>query len=848
MAEASQRVLNTSLQRPTASSSARRLPTTPEPGGVGPAGLGQRSKREGQPPWTPSGSAQTRKSQQRSTTPPPPPTPPAAQTGSGSHDNASSTAWAWEDQDSPTKLPRRSSTPVPGGGGGGRTTPTGVRSRKVTSSTSMGPPESPRSSRNSLIVPAADRAVRQSRSPKSGGGGRNPCKSRGSSVESSGADSTARPARTDTVSVASTVMASPRGERPRSNVNCRNGQSDRPLSARGVSSAAPPPLQDPRDNATGGSRGSDCDSPRSLRRAPASHVSERPSIPASASRHREGEEIEELCRSWEEWSQGIVRAIEGGSELPEPPRPPHGGGNVPSSLIRVLEASIIAAAALARSSAETEGLRIVANSLDSQLARSRTDVRSLQDALNDMTEERVEAERKLASRCEELQNTVKVADEDARRLRRRTEELQASLDTARKQAESERRRLDDRPCRRCADLEQRLREVDENVMEARSRLSSSELLRQKEVEDAWCAAKTSESKHRHTLAVLRDLLNSQNSGKGDLAAVLSSCSPQSVEDISDKVPLSRVLPAQVPKVVPSVEGRKSSRHAVEQLQLPLPPAPPPAHEKSFVSPMMDSFVNSEDGGVWDNMETPSSQGRGGTPTFSDGHFGDIPCNTRDRWRNDSFAAGKVGHDSDADLIRHDAVANSLAEKLISVKSRGNRDYSKGCMSSASSNARSPAGCEPEEEDQGDRVDRASRATSVPESERGPMERRPRRQQGRSPSSRKNLGETQKLEFDLAEERQQVCSDGPRSTLPLSSALSRDASEPQPVMASPRNEELGDGPRTSLISSGSSCGGERAAVRANRRSVTARYSGLALGAALRGMFGPGGSDRQTMDTQ
>lgn len=121
-----------------------------------------------------------------------------------------------------------------------------------------------------------------------------------------------------------------------------------------------------------------------------------------------------------------------------------------------MEASAFAAAALARSGAEAEGLRAMASSLDSELSRSRADVRRLQ-------------------------------------------------------AEQQRRQWqqDTRGCTRCQAAQRRVSELDSEVQRLQQALRDSESLRQKEVEDAWSAAESAEAKLQETLGALRRVLSSQ---------------------------------------------------------------------------------------------------------------------------------------------------------------------------------------------------------------------------------------------------------------------------------------------------------------------------------------------------
>eukprot|EP00929_Paragymnodinium_shiwhaense_P013249 TRINITY_DN121110_c0_g1_i1.p1 TRINITY_DN121110_c0_g1~~TRINITY_DN121110_c0_g1_i1.p1 ORF type:complete len:911 (+),score=208.81 TRINITY_DN121110_c0_g1_i1:109-2841(+) len=251
-----------------------------------------------------------------------------------------------------------------------------------------------------------------------------------------------------------------------------------------------------------------------------------PLIPRGALSHGKPRiwDEEYYCQEWEAWAQAVVRAVEEAQEPPEPPRPPSASAadchGLPIPFVRVLEASTVAAAALARSSAETEGLRLVAKSLDAELARSRADIRRLQDTLNELSEERAKAESKLNGRCEELQSTSKTKDDEVRRLRRKNGDLQAALDAEknlRKQAE------DARGC------------LERQVDSTQTQLQDSEALRRKELEDAWHTAETSESKHRHTLAVLRDLLTAHSAcGAGIDETGFSSASTAATADATPR--------------------------------------------------------------------------------------------------------------------------------------------------------------------------------------------------------------------------------------------------------------------------------------------------------------------------
>lgn len=179
---------------------------------------------------------------------------------------------------------------------------------------------------------------------------------------------------------------------------------------------------------------------------------------------------ESLCEEWEAWAQAIVSAVEDSTELPEPPRADV-TSEVTPTFVRVLEASTMAAAALARNGAEAEGLRIVAKSLDSELARARADIKRLQVALNDMSEE-----------------------------------------------------FAGKPCSQCEVAQRRIAEISEEAERAKlakSTLLDADALRRKEIEDAWCAAAAADAKHRRTLALLKRVLTDQGGRAPDRVSLPS---------------------------------------------------------------------------------------------------------------------------------------------------------------------------------------------------------------------------------------------------------------------------------------------------------------------------------------
>lgn len=210
----------------------------------------------------------------------------------------------------------------------------------------------------------------------------------------------------------------------------------------------------------------------------------------------------ELCREWEAWANAIVQAADAGAELPEPPLPRSPAPGVPLLLARVMEASAHAAAALARSSA---GAQERASAFESELVRSRAESRRLQA------------------------------------------EQQHQL---RKQEEG-------RSCGRCSILQRRVAELGSEVERLRVALRDSDLLRRKEVEDAWCQAEGAEAKLQNTLGAMQQLL-AQGSAEGTRGRVAASVA---LQPVSPRLAPPRPTPLPHGDAVSAASGLRSARRA-----------------------------------------------------------------------------------------------------------------------------------------------------------------------------------------------------------------------------------------------------------------------------------------------
>jgi len=188
--------------------------------------------------------------------------------------------------------------------------------------------------------------------------------------------------------------------------------------------------------------------------------------------------VEELVRRWVIWSQEISSAVEKGSSLPPPPVPQPDAPGVTSLLLRVLEASAFAAAALARGSMEAKDLR-------AELSKQRDKARQDEDCIHE--------------------------------LKRQVQDLQA-LSEAKdaKVAEAERRLK--APCAECGEAQLRLSDVADEVESLRGALQDAEARRRKEVEDSLSLADGAEAKYTQLMAVLRQVLASNGSLEGASAA------------------------------------------------------------------------------------------------------------------------------------------------------------------------------------------------------------------------------------------------------------------------------------------------------------------------------------------
>lgn len=234
---------------------------------------------------------------------------------------------------------------------------------------------------------------------------------------------------------------------------------------------------------------------------------------------------EDLCCRWEAWAQSISHAADEGATLPPPPVPQPNAPGVTAHLLRVMEASAFAAAALARGSMDAKGLRTLADSLESDLTRSRAEAKRLQadvDALERRaSEKQADSNRSLRRQVEDLEAASAEGEAEVQRLRERSEELASMLaaeSAERKQAEQKLRAERNTPCSNCEDAQLRLSDVADEVESLRAALKDAEARRRKEVEDALWIADNAEAKHEQILSVLRQVLSTGGSVDGMRAA------------------------------------------------------------------------------------------------------------------------------------------------------------------------------------------------------------------------------------------------------------------------------------------------------------------------------------------
>mmetsp|Transcript_48840 Transcript_48840/g.116113 ORF Transcript_48840/g.116113 Transcript_48840/m.116113 type:complete len:398 (+) Transcript_48840:66-1259(+) len=224
---------------------------------------------------------------------------------------------------------------------------------------------------------------------------------------------------------------------------------------------------------------------------------------------------EYLCTRWEAWAQSIARALEEGTALPPPPLPTSGALGVSATLLRILQASAFAAAALARSFTEAESWKHEVETLDMALARSRAHAEQLEDTIESLQEDRNNHRDSGKNLHETVQSLQQMNAAQREQLRQVQEELDEERD---RRIEAERRL--ETACPNCARNAQVVEDLQDELDRVQA-LQSDELTEtRQQAAEATRLARIAETERRELSEVLRRLASTESSN-GFKPAVLS---------------------------------------------------------------------------------------------------------------------------------------------------------------------------------------------------------------------------------------------------------------------------------------------------------------------------------------